>query len=193
MSRSRRHPTALTAKVWRLTTFGAVRVVIPTNEQLAAIDARWPGLRKETDWHHAWRWETLAAKSAEVMAVVNDTGQILGIWCSAKAKPITLPEGPFYRPDYLEAAPDARGREVGAFLVFLIAARAIEMGASSVVLGTWAFHRPFYVGLGAVERCPSGWNVERNLVPFVFDVETVGELKRLLDSLERHGQTPSNI
>jgi GNAT superfamily N-acetyltransferase len=100
----------------------------------------------------AWRWRDLTAGETEVFAVVDAGDQAVGIWCSAKHKPVQLPEGPFYRPNYLEIARRVRGQEIGVFLFLLIVARALELGASRVVLGTWEVLRGFYGGLGGVER-----------------------------------------
>ena len=38
----------------------------------------------------------------EMFAVVNESGDPVGIWCSAKREPIKLEGGRFYRLDYLE-------------------------------------------------------------------------------------------
>jgi hypothetical protein len=44
----------------------------------------------------------------------------------------------------------------GVFLFALIAARAFELGAQGIVVGTWEVLRKFYEGLGAIERKPRG-------------------------------------
>jgi GNAT superfamily N-acetyltransferase len=172
---------------------GRLRVVEPSAAQLTAVDATWPSARRPTDWHGAWRWIDLTAGKVEVFAVVDSADRVLGLWCSVKHKPIQLPDGLFYRPDYLEIAPDVRGQEVGVFLFLLIAARALELGAQGIVLGTWEVLRQFYGGLGGVERRPRGWNLEANLVPFTFDAETLADLKAALDRMEDDGQGTTDL
>jgi GNAT superfamily N-acetyltransferase len=137
-----------------LPRFGRVSAVHPANAHIKRIDEDWPPKRRETDWHHAWRWKDLTATRPECFAVVTAEDELLGIWCSAKAAPISLPEGRFYRPDFLEVSPDARGGDIGAFLFLVITARALELGARGIVLGTWPMHRAFYALLGGVERRP---------------------------------------
>lgn len=185
-------PSFLLRKRWILRGPGTLSLVQPTLEQLADIDERWPPLRRETDWHTSWRWQTLARGKREAFALVS-ADDLLAIWCSAKSRPIQLEGQRYYRPDYLEAAPAFRGKEVGAFTVLLIAARALELGATGIVLGTWPFLRDFYAALGGVQRLPRGWNLPANLIPFVFDLETLMEMKRLLDGKEHHGEAASNL
>jgi hypothetical protein len=189
----RRLPTYLHRKRWLLSGTGTVRLVDPTLQELAEIDDRWPPMRRGSDWHHSWRWQTLTKDKPEVFALSDGDGRLLSIWCSAKSKPIRLEGSLYYRPDYLEVAPEVRGKAVGAFTFLLIAARALELGATGLALGTWPFLRGFYAGMGGVERRPRGWNLARNLVPFIFDLETLTELKRLLDGKEHHGETAPDV
>jgi len=172
---------------------GRVRVVDPSRQHLDEIDAEWPPVRRPTDWHREWRWKDIVAGMVEVFAVIGPGDKVIGIWRSAKHKPIRLPDGLFYRPDYLEVAPVARGQEAGVFLFLLIAARALELGAQGIVLGTWEVLRNFYREMGGVEGKPRGWNVEANLVPFVFDTETLEGLREALERMEDHGQGTTNV
>ena len=186
-------PSALLARSWRLPEIGLVRVIRPSPADIAHIDETWPARRRLTDWHHSWRWHEITASRPEAFALRKDDGSLLGIWCSAKKAPITLPDGRFYRPDFLEISPDARGREVGAFIFLLIASRALELKAEGIVLGTWPVLREFYSRMGGHERKPRGWNLENNLVPFVFDLATLQGLKNLLDGMEHHGEGTPNL
>ncbi len=180
-------PSSLLGRTWTLPGSGRLRVVIPTDRHVGEIDLEWPSDRRPTDWHHAWRWKDLTAGKVEVFALVDADDKATGIWCSAKHRPIRLPDGLFYRPDYLEVSPAGRGQELGVFLFLLIAARALELGADGVVLGTWEILRDFYRGLGGMERKPRGWNLEPNLVPFTFDRETLEGLVEALGKKEDHG------
>lgn len=159
----------------------------PTAEQIDNIDLTWPPRRRATDWHHAWRWVELTRERTEVFGAVANDGEVLGIWCSAKHKPVLLPEGAFYRLDYVEVAPGARGQEMGVFTFLLVAARALELGAGGIVLATWEPLTNFYTGLGGVVRKPAGWNAPSNLVPFTFDVDVLDGLKEALARMEDHG------
>jgi hypothetical protein len=186
-------PSGLLTRVWHLPSVGRVRLTRPSTAQLAMIDSVWPALRNSADWHHSWRWQEIAAEKAEVFAAVGPNDQVLGIWCSAKRRPIRLPAGPFYRPDYLELVPTHRGAEAGVFLFLLVVARALEVGAQGIVLGTWDVLRGFYLGLGGVEGKPRGWNIEPNLIPFTFDADTLEGLREALDRMEVHGQGTTKI
>lgn len=189
----RRKASNLSTKTWTVSGIGRLRLVEPTLAQLDAVDAAWPAARRPTDWHGAWRWRELTAGKVEVFAVVGADDRMLGLWCSAKRSPIKTPDGPFYRLDFLEVSPGARGQEAGVFLLALIAARALELGAQGIVLGTWEVLRGFYEGLGAVERRPRGWNVEDNLIPFVFDSERLADLKAALDGMEDDDQGTTDL
>ena len=88
----------------------------------------------------------------------------------------------------LELSPELRGGEMGVFLFLLIAARAIEVRADGILVGTWPLHRKFYSGLGASEGPIRGWNLGSDLVPFKFDREALEGLASALDRLEHHGE-----
>ncbi len=193
MPRPRRLLSALLARAWNVPGIGRVRVLDLTSSHLEEIDAEWPAARKPTDWHLSWRWAEITSGKVEVFVAVGPDDKVRGIWCSAKHKPITLPDGTFYRTDYLEVAPNARGQEMGVFMFLLIATRALELGATGVVLGTWEVLRGFYGQLGGAETTPRGWNLEPNLIPFVFDSETLEGLREALARMEDHGQGTTNI
>jgi hypothetical protein len=189
----RRFPSVLLARAWNVPGVGRVRLVHPTDQHLSAIDAEWPPGRRPTDWHRAWRWKKITSGKVEVFAVLGPAEQLLGIWCSAKHKPIRLPDGLFYRPDYLEVAPGQRGQAMGVFLFLLIATRALEVGARGIVFGTWDILRVFYRGLGGVEGKPRGWTIETNLIPFVFETHTLEGLREALERMEAHGESTTDI
>ena len=188
-----RQPSDLSKKTWTVTAIGKLRVIEPSTALLETVDAEWPNARRPTDWNRAWRWLDLTAGKVEVFAVVNSADRVVGLWCSAKHKPIQLPDGLFYRPDYFEIAPDVRGQEIGVFVFLLIAARALELKAQGIVLGTWAVLTQFYEGLGGVQKKPRGWNLAANLVPFTFDAETLADLKAALDRMEDNGQGTTDL
>lgn len=173
-------PTKLVYGRWQVPTLGGVRVVRATPDVCEEIDAAWPPLRLDSDGHRDWRW-------GEIVATLRDAFVLVGthpvaIWGSTKAEPIRLPSGRYYRLDFIEARPDQRGKgSVGLFAMALVAVRAMELGASGVVLA--AFDMPqllaFYERLGATRRIPTGWTVPKNLVPFVLDADALERLARL--------------
>jgi hypothetical protein len=108
---------------------------------------------------------------------------VLALWSSSKKKPIRLPEGIFYRLDYLEVSPPSRGGVVGTFTLAVIAARATELNATGIVLAAFPIKglSDAYERAGAVGRCPQGWNCPANLLPFIFEAAALARLKALAD------------
>lgn len=98
-----------------------------------------------------------------------------------------LPEGEFYRLDYLEADPFHRRRDgvVSALLLGLVAGRALERGAAGVLLTAFPVDglRQFYVSAGAAEGKPKGWNAPKSLLSFVFRSAALEHLKEVTDGL----------
>jgi len=182
----RQVPSALLGRRWSVPGVGSISLRHVTQAHLSEIDALWPQSRRADDWHHSWRWKDILKRRPESFVVTAVDGAVAGIWCSAKKRPIRLPAGSFYRPDYMEVAPARRTSGLGVFLFALIAARALELNADGVVLGTWPVLRAFYRGLGGTEGKPQGWNLERDLVPFFFDSSRLKGLRAELQNLEEN-------
>jgi hypothetical protein len=127
----------------------------------------------------------------ERFALVDGTDVPMAFWCGTKRGPITLPEGPFYRLDYMEVHPRLRGGPLSVFMVALWACRALELGANGIVLSAFPAEGllAFYRRAGAVERQPRGWNQPRGLVPFVFERPLLEELKGYADGLLEDEET----
>ena len=193
MPKPQRLPSSLAKKRWLVRDRGLFRVADVTSPLVDAIDDQWPSLRRPTDWHHEWRWRQLTEGKREVFAVVNDSGEPAGIWCSGKREPIKLEGGRFYRLDYLELSPELRGGDMGVFLFLLISARAVEVDADGILLATWPLHRKFYSDLGGLEGPIRGWNLEPNLVPFKFDREALVGFQSALERLEQHAKNSPNF
>ena len=84
-----------------------------------------------------------------------------------------IPDGPLgklvvWRPSRGLLVPTRRGGSLGPLLVGMIAWRAVELGCSGIVAGTFPEIADWYVRLGAEQRCLKGWNHEKGLVPIVF-------------------------
>jgi GNAT superfamily N-acetyltransferase len=112
-------------------------------------------------------------------------GAPVAIWLSKKRKPIQLGGRLYYRLDNIEVHPAHRGarvgRVLGVLLMGVIAQRALEVGASGIVLVTWESHISFYGRLGGRQEAPRGWTVAADLVPFVFDEVALTRLKEMAD------------
>lgn len=188
--RHARPTSALLQKLWDVPEVGRVSVVIPATPLLVRLDAEWPALRRATDIHQPWRWQALMAGKRDTFAVLQGSHP-LGLWCNARAAPLTLPEGRFYRLDNIEIHPARRGSVIGPFLLSLVATRALELGASSVVLAAFPIMglAQAYLRAGAVQRCPRGWNCPRELIPFVFESDALLRLKDFADALLEDPET----
>jgi len=178
-------PSALLAKTWDVPTVGKVAMVGKSPSLLNEIDRDWPSGRLNSDYHIEWRWLDITAKKAETFMLVEESGKPVAIWCSAKRRPIKLKEGRFYRLDFMEAAPDLRGGDFGLFLISVISARAVELGACGVVLQTWdCALRRYYTDLGAVCSAPTGWNIPANLIPFTIETTLLKTLSVYIKGFE---------
>jgi hypothetical protein len=170
--------SALTAETWRLRDVGEVVLAVPTLQEFQALDEAWVEQRAATDVSNHWRWREIALQSPERFALRDTAGVTLALWASPYARPVSLLDGFAYRLDWLEVAPGRRRGGLGAFVMCLVAARAIEKRASLVVYGAvndpraLAFHR----ALGAEEREARGWSAPPNLIPFVLAAEQVKTL-----------------
>lgn len=121
--------------------------------------------------------------------VVGTAGPV-AIWASSASKPIKLAGLSHYRLDYLEIDPRHRGQILGAFVISLVACRALELGAVGVVLA--AFPIPglveFYEAVGAARGVPRGWNHPKELVALSFELPVLERLKDLADGLIEENQ-----
>jgi GNAT superfamily N-acetyltransferase len=133
-----------------------VAVRAATFNDCAAIDDAWPSSRRPADVHHAWRWADIWKSLKDCLVLEGD--RPVAIWGSTVRRPLKLAGATYYRLDYLEIAPAHRGKILGAFLIAVIASRALELGATGIVLT--AFPVPglveFYEGTGAVRGAPRG-------------------------------------
>lgn len=150
-------------------------------ETLAAIDAKWPGLRPATDVTVGWRWTDIVSGHVEVFTLLDAAGEAAGIWCSTRKHLITLPSGQYYRLDFVEVSPTHRGTLFGGLVFGIIAERALELGAVGLVFATWDTHIRYYAAMGGRQERPTGWTVPKGLVPFWFDARALVRLKEMAD------------
>jgi hypothetical protein len=109
----------------------------------------------------------------------------MAIWGSRLSRVLKLPEGAFYRPDYLEIDPRRRGGTLGLFILSLVAARTLEIGAIGIVLSTFQVDGlvEFYEAAGATRGAPRGWSCPRLLVPLTFRRPALEMLAGFADAL----------
>lgn len=167
---------------------GAVSVGGTSPESIAEIDTNWPPNRRPSDVHQTWLWSEIAPNLCDAFIVYGSTGLPLAIWGSTKCAPITLPEGRFYRLDFFEVTPTLRGvgsSVAATFALAAIATRALELGASGIVLAAFPVEGlgRSYESRGAVQRSPKGWDFPSNLVPYLFDLEALKRLEGFADEL----------
>jgi len=90
----------------------------------------------------------------------------MGLWASFK-RMVKLPEGRFYRLDYLEIDPDLVGGPWGEFLLGLVCARALELDVDGLLVPALGETAKFYKSIGAEQELLRGWTVDKGLLPFV--------------------------
>jgi hypothetical protein len=163
---------------------GVLAVVRGSPALLATADREWPAARRPTDLHD-WRWRRIAASSFETFAVVRGGSEVIALWTTSTKRLLDLRDGPAYRLDFLEVAPHHRGPPgaAGAFTFGVIAARALECGASSMVLGAIPAARRYYDELGGSQSLASGWKVGPGLLPYEFGQVVLRARKELVDGL----------
>lgn len=178
-------PTAIVVPRWVVDDVGVCRVKIPDARDLRLVDATWPQQRREKDAHRHWKWVEIAARSRECYAVVTQAGEMVALWAGKGA--IELPEGRFYRSDYLEVLGRCRGGDLGYVCMALMWARGAEAGCKGLVFPSLPETAPIYDGMGGTRRCINGWQVDPRLVPFVFEGKSLETLAELLKDLRHEG------
>jgi hypothetical protein len=175
----------LLARRWNVPSLGVVRVVRASPALLAAIDREWPAARRPTDLYD-WSWRRIASSSFETFAVVvGPASEAIALWATAIKRLLELPGGLAYRLDFLEVAPRHRGPPgvVGVFAFGAIAARALECGASRLLLGALPGARRYYDELGGIQALARGWKVAPGLLPYEFARAVLQAGKELIDGL----------
>ncbi|HEU4579541.1 MAG TPA: hypothetical protein VFS67_14885 [Polyangiaceae bacterium] len=149
---------------------------------LTQIQATWPDGRQPSDQHHDWNWPEICRGTPEAFCLVHQPGTVAAIWCG-KHRPIRLAEKTFYRLDRFEVCPSYRGTTIGLLTFSIIAGRALELAADGLVLASLPAAVDFYRKLGGEQRKFQEWNVDDELIPFVFDKQKLLELHEDVDEL----------
>jgi len=153
------------------------RVARPGLPDLEAIDAIWPTQRHPSAENRHWVWSAIAAGATDCFAL-SAADNVLAIWASTAPRPLRLPGGLAYRLDWLEVAPNARGRGLGAVAIAAAAARATELQCTRIVLHAVPGSAPYWAQFGE-NRLADGWVPRPGLLPFLIEEDMVRELERL--------------
>jgi len=163
---------------------GLLTLSIASESHLAQADRIWPQERRPNDLHDHWRWLKIMNGKRERFSILHRAdSRVVALWCSEPKGPRHIESGRFYRLDYLEVAPRHRQTSVGLFVLALVACRALEVGASGLVLGGFPIdgvHR-FYTEAGGVQRDVRGWKPARDLIPYIFERSALEWLKDFAD------------
>lgn len=167
---------------WSLGARGDVRLTIASWPILMHIDREWPPARPTDALHRDWRWTDWVRdeRSEERFALLDEEDQPQFIWCGPR-RLLRLAGGPFYRPDRLEVAPASTRSGIGTLGMAVVATRAVELGATGMVLKATREAAPFYRGLGGVAGEVVGWSHSPNLVEFKFAEPVLARLAEMLD------------
>jgi hypothetical protein len=181
MAGSRDPKSKLLLDAWHVDGVGPVSLVAPGRPTLEQVDELWPPLRLTTDLHQHWRWASICKGVTERFAAVDQEGNVLSLWSSAK--PAVRIEGSrSYRLDYLEVNPAFRGGLMAPFTLALIGTRAVELGCEGLVLAAFPAVTGFYATFGGKEGALSGWKVAAGLVPIRFDGGALARFREVTDA-----------
>lgn len=134
------------------------------------------------DANRHWKWATIMDQMAERFSLATEVEVLVALWCGARRGPLRLPRhGRCYRLDYFEIDPLLRGGDLGTLAFALACERAIELGATGLVLGAIPELERWYRAHGGVSGPIQGWSVERDLLPFFFPEGMLRTLVELAD------------
>ncbi len=151
-----------------------LRVVEPDAEYVEALDRSWPRARAASAEHKEWRWAHIRERSRDILALEHVDGRCIGIWTSGRSV-FRLGGTPCYRLDRVEVSPFFVGQGWGPVVVAACCARALELGASTIVLGALPQAAPFWNRLAAV-GAPPGWTCEPPLLAYTVTPDVVENL-----------------
>lgn len=144
---------------------------------LSGVDAAWPRLRGPDAENAHWRWLNLASAAPDAFALLDADSAVQGLWCSQAKGPRKINSKLYYRLDYMEIHPHARGNGLGLMLLCCVAARARELGCDGLILGSLPSATTFWDRFGVRERL-HGWSLPATLTPFVIE-EKLDRLARI--------------
>lgn len=177
-----------TRRRWPIDGLGTVRLVGASPNLLKELDRTWPPLRPDAA-DVSWHWYAVAAATGERWAITLDLKTVAAFVAGPKL--LKLPDGLTFRLDFLETRGDLRGKSLGALSMALIAKRALEVGATRLVLS--ALPRidalRLYDQTGGERVTSRGWNPAFGLIPFTWEPDALRALARRLDDVEEEDQS----
>lgn len=181
---SSRPTTGLEGQAWQLPGFGPVKLIIAGASTANEADLAWAQGREPEQRTVAWRWSELLKYRHDRFAIVDASNRLLSLWCSEPNAPLVLPGQRAYRLDYVEVDPRHLGSSLGTFTMLTVYARALEVGADVLILGSLANSAGFYERLGGIKGRIPGWKTEIGLIPFTFAKATLLEGLEALNGLQ---------
>jgi len=147
-------------------------------------DLAWTQGRQHEQRTVAWRWSELLKYRHDRFGIVDTSDRLLSLWCSEPRAPLVLPDKRAYRLDYLEVDPGHLGSSLGTFTMLTVYARALEVGADALILGSLPDSAGFYEKLDGIKGPVPGWKTEIGLIPFTFAKASLLEGLEALNGLQ---------
>jgi len=142
-------------------------VLLASRARCQEVDDLWPPKRPFAHANLGWKWAEVHKRSAECFALVRATDRrTLALWASLN-RSLLLPEGRFYRLDYVEVEPGLRGGDIAGLTFSIAFQRALEVGVDGLVLPSFPETAHLYEQMGFERRVPTGWSVGKGMVAFV--------------------------
>jgi hypothetical protein len=165
--------TTLFHHEWVVDGLGAVRLEALGSTEAINLATVWAVREAPWSWGHVWKHH-----EPEVYVLRNlATGHPVAAWASRR-KLLTVLGTPSYHLSFLEVCPKLCGSgTAGAFAFAVLCARALELGASALILQCPQERARFYELLGGRKGEIRGWQPDRNLLTFQFDQVTLTKHK----------------
>jgi hypothetical protein len=170
-------PSALLGMSIDLAELGEMQIVAPTVALAFEAKEKWAAGKRSR--LVGWSWPKLVNEYAEALAIVDAQGAPRALLCSRRRRLLDLPRGPSFELGYVEVHPDDRGGLVGYYTFAVAAARALELGATGLVLGATpeAGLLRFYGRFKPLRGKIKGWQPPPGLTPFCFDKNVLTDLE----------------
>jgi len=163
---------------------GAVAIVPATVPLAFAAAAAWASGARER--LVTWSWPKLIDRCCDGHALVSARDRARALWCSHRGI-LKLPAGPTYELAYIEVHPDDRGTTVGLYAIAAAATRALELGATGMVLASVPERgvRRRYEYAGGISGKVKGWQTHPSLIPYYFPEHALAALQEDLNAARK--------
>ena len=158
-----------------------IAVSIPTDAELEEVESAWSTGRMPNTAH--WNWPRIARESTEVFLIRDALHAPAALFTTARKKLLSAEGHRLYCVDFLEVAPECRGKgHWGQEALGVAATRALECGADGLALPALAVLEPWYAKVvGAVRGSKYAWKPGRDLVPMKIVGEAFEDLTEAID------------